>query len=134
MDYVVRTKIAKLEDRPGGRLRVYGWASVARDESGAQVVDHQGDIIDDEELTSATEFLVKGRAAANVMHDGPDMGDLVEAMIFTPEKWAALGLPENKSVKLWVGYELTDPDLIAKVKSGELSEFSIEGSAERVAA
>ncbi len=68
----------------------------------------------------------------NFMHDGPVRGHLVEALVFTPEKLAKLGIPAGTvPYGAWVGYHIPDPQDYALAKQDGLLMFSIEGSAER---
>jgi len=57
--------------------------------------------------------------------------DMIESFIVTPEKKQALGLPDEMPVGWWVGYQVNDPDVWAKVKSGERTGFSIHGRGRR---
>lgn len=116
------------------RQLVFGWASVAVDKSGTPVVDSQSDMIDPQTLEDAAyEFVLKFREA-NDSHAGPAIGQLVESMVFTPEKLAKLGLPaDSLPTGWWTGFKLT-PDAFAAVADGSRRMFSIEGRATRVEA
>jgi len=104
----------------------FGWASVAN------IVDSQGDVIDTEELEQAAYNFVRFYREGGEMHERGGCAELVESIIFTPEKLKALGLPEN-SIKTswWIGFYVTDDEVWQKVKSGDYSMFSIEGKAIR---
>lgn len=132
MDFGLRVAIAKSEDGADGVLKVFGWASRAVGEDGAPIVDHQGDIIPAEELEAAAYEFAKAAGPANVMHDGPDVGTVIESLVLTPEKREAMGLPASPGVGWWVGFEVRDQEVAKRVRSGELKEFSIEGTADRV--
>lgn len=126
-----RGTIAKLDEAQG---LVYGWASVVV-KDGETVVDRQGDIIEPEVLeAAAVDFMLNHRAAGE-MHEGGPVGQIVESMVVTPEKLEAMGVPNEIAQAVptgfWIGVKL-DPDgeTFAKVKSGELSMFSIQGVAE----
>jgi hypothetical protein len=111
---------------------VFGWASVAVTADGATVVDSHDDIIDPAELEKAVYPYVLKFGDAGAMHTGDSVGRLVESLIFTKEKAAALGIPEGvMPTGWWVGFKIDDPDVFAKVKSGEYPMFSIQGRAER---
>ena len=104
----------------------FGWASVAN------IVDSQGDVIDAEELEQAAYNFVRFYREGGEMHERGGCAELVESIIFTPEKLKALGLPENTlSPCWWIGFYVTDDEVWNKVKSGEYSMFSIEGKAIR---
>lgn len=104
----------------------FGWASVAN------IVDSQGDVIDAEELEQAAYNFVKFYREGGEMHERGGCAELVESIIFTPEKLKALGLNENALPPCWwIGFYVTDDEVWNKVKSGEYSMFSIEGKAIR---
>ena len=66
------------------------------------------------------------------MHERGGCAVLIESMVFTKEKQAALGLPEGTVPEgWWIGFYVTDDDVWEKVKSGEYPMFSIEGEAIR---
>lgn len=132
MDFGLRVQIAKSETGADGVLKVFGWASCAVGEDGKPIVDHQGDIIPVEELEAAAYEFSKSAGPANVMHEGPDVGTVIESIVLTPEKRQAMGLPESPAVGWWVGFEVRDEAVAKRVRSKELTEFSIEGTAERI--
>lgn len=116
------------------RNLAFGWASVAVDKSGNVVVDGEGDTITPTDLEDAAYDFVLKFGEANVSHQGPVVGRLVESMVFTPDKIEKLGLPVGAlPVAWWTGWKLDDATF-AKVKDGTLTMFSIEGTGKRVAA
>ena len=125
----VSMPIAKSDD---ARQLVFGWASVAADQEGNPVLDSQGDLIDLEDLEDAFYDYVKTAGTLNFMHDGPVRGQLVEALVFTPEKLAKLGIPAGTvPYGAWVGYHIPNAQDYAMAKADGLLMFSIEGSAQR---
>lgn len=111
---------------------VFGWASVAIRKDGEAVTDWQGDILDPAELEHAAYNFVLDFREANEQHAGPAVGHLVESLVVTKEKLAALGLSEEAlPLGWWVGFHLPDAALFAKVAGGEYRMFSIEGTANR---
>ena len=67
------------------------------------------------------------------MHERGGVAYLIESVVFTEEKMAAMGIPEGTlPVGWWIGFQVTDADVWKKVKDGTYSMFSIEGKAERV--
>ena len=67
------------------------------------------------------------------MHERGGVAYLIESVVFTEEKMAAMGIPEGTlPVGWWIGFQVTDEDVWEKVKDGTYSMFSIEGKAERV--
>ena len=113
---------------------VFGWASVAVTKTGETLVDLQGDTIDIYDLEEAFQDYVTSSRALNFAHAGAQRGTLVECMVFTPEKIAALGIPEGVlPLGALVTYHLPDPDDYAQAKAEGLLMFSIEGTGVREA-
>ncbi len=124
-------KVAKSDDEE--RL-VFGWASVAERTNGEQIVDWQEDIVEIAELEAAAYDFVQFYREGSEMHErgGLDIAVLVESMVFTPDKLALLGIPENTIPHgWWVGFRVTDDAVWEKVKDGTYKMFSIEGQAVR---
>ena len=95
--------------------------------------DCVGDIIDVEELEQAAYNFVELYREGGEMHERGGCAVLVESVIFTPEKIAAMGIPEGTvPTGWWIGFKVTDDDVWAKVKDGTYPMFSIEGEAVRV--
>lgn len=128
-DFTIEGEISKVDAE---KRLVFGWASVIFDKSGEQVVDHQGDVIREEELEKAAYDYVHDVRLAGEMHKTVDgVGSLVESMVFTKEKQEALGIPEGVlPTGWWIGFRLSD-EAFGKVKSGEYKMFSIGGSGKR---
>ena len=98
-----------------------------------QKADGVGDIIDVEELEQAAYNFVELYREGGEMHERGGCAVLVESVIFTPEKIAAMGIPEGTvPTGWWIGFKVTDDDVWAKVKDGTYPMFSIEGEAVRV--
>ena len=109
------------------KRKVWGWASVV-ERDGRAVVDKQGDLITPDELQAAVHDFVKNARKARVMHDGIDVGEVVDSIVLTRELQDSLGI--NVPVGWVLGMEMP-AETIARVESGELSMFSIGGSAVR---
>lgn len=110
----------------------FGWASISLDENGKQLQDLQQDMVDPETLEEAAYRFVQLYREGGEMHERGDCAVLVESVVFTKEKMAAMGIPEGTlPVGWWIGFYVTDDDVWAKVKSGEYPMFSIEGTAVR---
>lgn len=117
-------EIAKADTR---KNLVFGWANVVIDENG-QVEDHQGHMIDVEDLEDAAYgFVVKYRKTGD-MHKGDAYGDLVESLVVTQDKIDSGGFPPDMLGKWWVGFRVPDEDW-ERVERGERSMFSIQGRA-----
>ncbi len=156
-DWSTRSAVAKLD--PEQRL-VFGWQSSVTDDAGQPIVDHHQDMIAPAEIEPAVYKYVEESRAATEMHDAP-AGHLVECLVSTPEKRAAMGLhfdrapddvikalqvlPPNdraamekfiapllsKATRVWAGFRVTSDAAWDRVKKGELAEFSLGGSAVR---
>lgn len=125
-----RFKIKKSDD---DKHLAFGWASAAADINGETVVDCYEDIIDIEELEQAAYKFVELYREGGEMHERGGCAVLVESTVFTPEKIAAMGIPEGTvPTGWWIGFKVTDDDVWAKVKDGSYPMFSIEGQAVRV--
>jgi len=106
---------------------VWGWASVVT-EKGIPVVDKQGDVISPEEISkAATEFMLDVRVA-KAMHEGEQVGHVVHSFPLTNELAKALGIQSEREGWI-IAQKITDDETWARVKSGELSAFSIGGNA-----
>lgn len=106
---------------------VYGFASVI-EVDGEALVDKHGDIIDEETLTQAAHLFMTDYRSGKAMHKGEDVGEIVESIVFTKDLQKALGI-DLGVVGWFVGYQVHDEKIWKQVKDGELSMFSIGGTA-----
>lgn len=130
-DFTLQFEISKAaEDK---RL-VSGWANVATQADGTPPLDWQGDIIKPDTLErAAINFMINYRNSG-VMHKGNSNGIVVESIVFTKEKQAAIGIPEGCIPEGWfITVKILDPAVFEKVKDGTFKMFSIQGRAKRVA-
>lgn len=124
-----RFKIQKSDD---DKMLAFGWANVSVSETGEQIEDYHGDLIDTEVLEKAAYDFVELYREGGEMHERGDCAVLVESMVFTKQKQTALGIQEGTIPEgWWIGFKVTDPDVWGKVKDGTYSMFSIEGTAIR---
>jgi hypothetical protein len=114
------------------RRLVFGWANVAFDKSGDQLVDSHGDQIDVEDLEDAAyEFNLTFRATGE-RHAGMSKGRLVESFMVTPEKLEVMGLAKDAlPLGWWVGFKIDDDVAWEEIKKGTYKMFSIQGTAAR---
>ena len=125
-----RFKITKSDD---DRHLAFGWASVSIRADGELIEDWQGDIIAPCELEEAVYEYVRLYGEGGEMHERGGVAVLIESVVFTEDKMAAMGIPvETLPVGWWIGFKVTDSDVWEKVKDGNYSMFSIEGEAERI--
>jgi len=123
------------------KRQVFGWASVTQMD-GKPVVDLQGDYIHPDDIEKAAyDYVVKARVGGD-MHTRVDeygnvieksdkplhVSDLIESMVFTPEKCEAMGISKNLAGRWWTGFQINDPDVWESVKNGERTGFSIHGA------
>ena len=131
----VDVQIAKRDD---DQRLVFGWLSVATTKEGEVVIDAHGDIIPIDELEGAVYAYMRESQTMGDQHermeddDGEPLGDLVESIVFTKAKMAAMGIPAGILPEgWWVGYYVRDDEVWAKIKDGTYKGFSIGGRAER---
>ena len=115
---------------PDQRL-VFGWLYVHRTKEGRMVVDHSGEIIRMPALERASyNFVLKHRNAGKAHQETSGIGDLVECVVFTPEKRKAMGIPDGIVPDgIWVGFKIQDDDTWAGIKSGKYKMLSLGGKA-----
>ncbi len=96
------------------------------------MVDKQGDMILPAELERAAyDFVLHSRDGGD-MHLRKGCSRLVESIVFTKEKQAAMGIElPGGMVGWWTGFYVDDDELWAAHKRGERPEFSIGGTAHR---
>lgn len=112
---------------------VFGWANVAIRKDGEVVTDSHDDQIDPEDLERAAYLFTLEFREMNERHREVTKGRLIESFVVTPQKLESMGLAKDALPQgWWVGFYVEDDDVWEKVKKGEYSMFSIEGSASRV--
>lgn len=112
---------------------VSGWANVAVNADGSRPLDWQDDIIDTHELEKAAVQFMLAYRESGVMHTGSSVGTVVESIVFTKEKQAAIGIPEGVVPEGWfITVKVHDPVVFEQVKNGTFKMFSIQGSSKRV--
>ena len=109
---------------------VYGWASIIY-ENGEPVTDSQGDIIAEDDLLEAAHNYVSQYREAKAMHEGEQIGEVVESLVFTSDVQKALGIDLNK-VGWFIGMKIHDDEIWRQFRDGSLSSFSVGGRGRRV--
>ncbi|NMA23642.1 MAG: hypothetical protein GX938_09095 [Spirochaetales bacterium] len=123
-------KVAKSNDSEG---LVSGWANVAVNADGTIPLDWQDDIISPATLEKAAVNFMMEYRGSGVMHEGASKGVVVESIVFTKEKQAAIGIPEGYIPEGWfITVKVLDPEIFEQVKNGTFKMFSIQGHAKRV--
>jgi len=112
---------------------VSGWANVTLQPDGTPPLDWQGDIIRTEVLEKAAIDFMLDYRGSGVMHKGGCKGVVVESIVFTKAKQAAIGIPEGTIPEGWfITVKVLDPEVFELVKSKALKMFSIQGTAKRI--
>lgn len=120
------------------KRQVFGWASVVKID-GVPVVDRQGDYIDMGDLEDAAYTYVHKSRVGGDMHKrtaddrAHHVSDMIESMVFTPDKIAKMGLPNDFPQGWWVGYQIHDEPTWDLVKKRGRTGFSIHGKGLRKA-
>lgn len=124
-------QIAKADE---DKRLVFGWALVSATSDGKQIIDHQGDIVDQDELEEgAYEYVLNFRDAGEE-HIGSlrKKARMVESVVFTEEKLKAMGIPLGTvPYGWWIGFYVDDDNTWEMIKNGTYKMFSIEGRAIR---
>jgi putative serine protease XkdF len=115
---------------------VFGFASVSITKStGKKFTDLGGHQMNPVALEQGVyDFMLDfvGEPAGGVHHEGQAVSRLVESFVITPEKLEVMGLePDALPTSWWTGWKVP-PEIHERVVSGELSMFSIEGSADTI--
>lgn len=132
--FTVVTEIAKFDE---DERTVFGWASIT-EMDGVPVIDRQGDMIDSVEMAKAAYEYVVGSRTGGHQHRRTEtneplkVSDMIESVVFTPEKIAKMGLPPTTPVGWWVGYRVHDDEIWKAVKDGDITGFSIHGKGRRI--
>ena len=112
---------------------VSGWANVAMQADGTPPLDWQDDIIRSDVLEKAAINFMMDYRSSGVMHTGEAKGVVVESIVFTKEKQAAIGIPEGVIPEGWfITVKVLDPEVFELVKGGVFKMFSIHGKAKRI--
>lgn len=147
----MRFEVSKLDEE---QRIVFGFAQVAIGKGETSPFeDHQGDVVDPEDLAKAAYDFVLESREGNLMHVGDQVATLVESMAFTQEKLEKFatgpdGQVDQQALKVlrdciplgwWIGEKIAvgavDPvsgdDLFQAVKRGDYPMFSVEGTGMR---
>lgn len=111
---------------------VYGWAGIYTDADGNPVADLQGDVIAPEEIEKASYDFILNKRDSGIMHEGKVVGQIVASLVTTPDVVKAFFGDDVKVPVGWIiAVRYPDKKVFKKVVNGELSMFSIQGSADR---
>ena len=132
IDVVWEGDFAKADE---DKQQVFGWASVV-EVDGQPVVDLQGDYISVDEMERAGYSYVQKSRKGGDMHlrdnwQPIQKSEMIESFIVTPEKRAAMGLPDSVPSGWWVGFQVQDQSLWNDIREGRRTGFSIHGHGKR---
>lgn len=128
VDVEIAGEFTKFDD---AKRQAFGWASITK-VNGVPVVDRQDDYIDISDLEDAAyKYVHKSRVGGDMHRRNGDVphkvSDMIESMVFTPEKIEKMGLPEDFPQGWWVGYQIHDEDTWEQVRKRGRTGFSIHG-------
>jgi len=129
-DDVFEGAIAKIDDE---QRVIFGWAFVSKKAGEANYkLDTQDDFwTEDEVEKSVYDYMLNSRQGDD-MHMEVAKSEIVESMVFTPEKIEKMGLdPDTTPLGWWVGFKVHDDDVWKMVKEGKRTMFSIGGKGKR---
>lgn len=119
-----RTELLKLDETLG---LVFGFAIVCK-EDGEPYFDLQEDNIPEEEMLKAANEFMQNSRAADDMHDGDAMGEVVFAFPLTTDIAKSLDI-ETPRTGLLIAMKPSE-EVFAKFVDGTYTGFSIGGSGE----
>lgn len=110
---------------------VFGWLSVAKTKDDKFVIDHHGHVIEPDELEKAAyRFVLESRRGADMHKTDSHVATLVESIMFTKEKMAAMGIPEGIVPQgQWTGWYVHDENVWDKIKTKQYKMLSFGGTA-----
>lgn len=118
-------KVAKYD---ASRRMVYGWSVISK-VGGMDYYDTHGDHIESNTLEVAAEVFMKGARVAKCQHEGDAIGEVVFGFPLTADIKKALNIASVNDGMV-IGMKITDDATHEKFRSGELTGFSIGGTAE----
>lgn len=104
---------------------VFGWAIVCKDD-GEDYFDTQDDHIPEGSMLKASADFMESSRLLGDMHQKAEGGSVVFCFPMTGDIAAAFGMTTRKT-GLMIGVKPSNPETLAKFKSGEYSGFSIGG-------
>jgi hypothetical protein len=123
-----RGVISKVDEE---RQIVFGWAYQTHDRDGKVIVDKSGEFIDDvEEIEKAAYKFVMNSRSGDFDHTNVKSSEMVESMVFTPEKVEKMGIPPGTIPSgWWVGFHFPEKSDWEEAKKRKA--FSIHGKGVR---
>jgi Putative phage serine protease XkdF len=145
VDFEIEGKIVKVD---AVQHLCFGWASIVS--IGDRLIfDTQDDAIEPATIEASAYDFVLDSGVAGHMHEAgkggkvTKIGQLVESVVFTPEKTAGMlasltdqginAVMTMPFVGWWIGFKISNPETWEAVVSGRLKAFSIGGKGKRAA-
>ena len=130
--------VVEIEKIDAPKRQAFGWAYVSVDKHGNTVFDSHGDSMPIEELEKAAyDYMLDSRIGGEMharvskstdLDFGPvHASDVIESIVFTPEKIEKMGLPSNFPQGWWIGQQFPEGETWEKIEKGEYTMFSIHG-------
>lgn len=121
--------IVAIEKANDEKRIVYAWAYVCSS-GGEQVVDHSGDVIEEDEMERMAYDFMESYRDGGEMHSRRGVASAVASMPFTTELQKAIGIDVGK-VGWLIVLKIKDDDVWEKIKNGTYKMMSIGGTAHR---
>lgn len=127
-----KTFVFKIAGTNTEKRLAFGWSVISRDALGNEVWDLQNDGIDPEDLEALAYKYVRFYRDSGERHVNAGKAVLIESVVTTLDKQRVWGVPSGvMPIGWWTGFYVLDDAVWEKVKSGEYTAFSIEGTAVR---
>lgn len=129
----IRRIVCKIADTAAPKGIVTGWAYVTTDDSGKQIVDYSGEYVTFDDIEDAFEraFAPGSEPNPGVLHLADGGGRIIGQITLSSAEREALGFGPGQEGAI-IKVRVTDPKLLALIRAGKLTAFSIEGSAEEI--
>jgi len=111
---------------------ISGWGNVSINADGSLPLDWQDDVIMPQTLEKAAINFMAEYRESGVRHAGGAVGTVVESIVFTKEKQAAIGIPPGHVPEGWfITVKVMDEGIFKEVQEGKLKMFSLQGRSKR---
>lgn len=127
-DVVLR---CEFEKAAGDGSYIRGWANVSSI-NGEDVTDDEGDVIALADLRKGAHDFIMNCRVAKALHEGQQIGDIVESVIIDDAFAEAHGITHGKR-GWWIGVAVNDSAVRKMIVGGTFKAFSIGGTGERTA-
>jgi Putative phage serine protease XkdF len=129
----IELRVEKMEQNPSDPNYFFGWGYIC-EKGGARITDVSGQRIDIYELEkSFYPMMLNYRSGRELHKEKPDPATVVEGIVFTPEKYEAMGFEKNAEghypgpLGAWLGFYVHDQEVKKKILDGTYKMLSIGG-------